>query len=129
MLRMTCFRNLTWFSSSIASTITEACSTIPKERIRNFSIIGHVDSGKSSLTDKILNVAGNLSEEDTSIGQVLDKLKVERERGITVKAQNVTMVWKNHLFNLLDTRTLIRFLSQCLLTPKTKKSGSCGFLL
>ena len=66
---------------------------IPITHIRNFSIIAHVDHGKSTLSDSLLVLAGNISEKDKRKGQVLDSLKVERERGITVKAQTATMMY------------------------------------
>lgn len=72
--------------------------------MRNFAIIAHIDAGKSTLSDRILELTGSLSSRDTKAGQVLDKLQVERERGITVKAQSATMLWRDHfLLNLLDT--------------------------
>ena len=84
--------------------ILDAAETIPREKVRNFAIVAHIDAGKSTLSDRILVSAGNLTDKDTKQGQVLDKLQVERERGITVKAQSATMRWRDeYLLNLLDT--------------------------
>lgn len=84
--------------------------------IRNFSVIAHVDHGKSTLSDCILQLAGNISEKDRKRGQVLDTLKVERDRGITVKAQTATMIFedsrnnnKRYLINIIDTPGHIDF--------------------
>src|SRR6059058_3244219 len=75
---------------------------IPQDRTRNFAIISHIDHGKTTLSDRILELCGAVDPRDMR-EQFLDSMDIERERGITIKAQNVRLAWKGHTLHLIDT--------------------------
>lgn len=99
-------------------------AAIPIERYRNFCIVAHIDHGKSTLSDRLLELTGTISASDAN-KQILDKLDVERERGITVKAQTCTMIYehggRDYLLHLVDTPGHVDFRAEV-----TRSYASCG---
>src|SRR6195256_6845592 len=87
------------------SSLADQTFTAPAQ-IRNFCIIAHIDHGKSTLADRMLQLTGVVADRDMR-AQYLDRMDIERERGITIKAQNVRLPWKvgdqEHVLHLIDT--------------------------
>jgi small GTP-binding protein len=105
------------------SDVEKRIATIPIERFRNFCIVAHVDHGKSTLSDRLLELTGTIQPGGNK--QVLDKLDVERERGITVKAQTCTMLYnhkgEDYLLHLVDTPGHVDFRAEV-----SRSYASCG---
>ncbi|KAK7959577.1 Translation factor GUF1 [Apiospora aurea] len=99
-------------------------AAIPIDRFRNFCIVAHIDHGKSTLSDRLLEITGTISSSAAN-KQILDTLEVERERGITVKAQTCTMIYnhkgEDYLLHLVDTPGHVDFRAEV-----TRSYASCG---
>ncbi|KJY01727.1 GTP-binding protein GUF1 [Zymoseptoria brevis] len=103
--------------------LEDRISKIPIERFRNFCIVAHVDHGKSTLSDRLLELTGTIQAGGNK--QILDKLDVERERGITVKAQTCSMLYnhngEDYLLHLVDTPGHVDFRAEV-----SRSYASCG---
>lgn len=107
----------------VAGSLEKRIAEIPLDRFRNFCIVAHVDHGKSTLSDRLLELTGTI--EPGGKKQVLDKLDVERERGITVKAQTCSMIYNHqgldYLLHLVDTPGHVDFRAEV-----SRSYASCG---
>ena len=74
-----------------------------KEKLRNIAIIAHVDHGKTTLVDKLLQQSGTLDRKNMATERIMDSNDQERERGITILAKNTAINWKDHRINIVDT--------------------------
>lgn len=112
-----------WKASKVVGSLEKRIAEIPLERFRNFCIVAHVDHGKSTLSDRLLELTGTI--EPGGKKQVLDKLDVERERGITVKAQTCSMIYNykgdDYLLHLVDTPGHVDFRAEV-----SRSYASCG---
>ncbi|KAI0114423.1 GTP-binding protein lepa [Nemania sp. FL0031] len=111
-------------SMATATDLERRIAAIPIDRFRNFCIVAHIDHGKSTLSDRLLELTGTISSSNAN-RQILDTLEVERERGITVKAQTCTMIYnhngEDYLLHLVDTPGHVDFRAEV-----TRSYASCG---
>jgi elongation factor 4 len=107
----------------LKGALEDRIAKIPIERFRNFCIVAHVDHGKSTLSDRLLELTGTIKAGGNK--QILDKLDVERERGITVKAQTCSMLYnykgEDYLLHLVDTPGHVDFRAEV-----SRSYASCG---
>ncbi|KAH9885746.1 P-loop containing nucleoside triphosphate hydrolase protein, partial [Xylariomycetidae sp. FL2044] len=117
-------KNVHASSKAVISDLERRIADIPISRFRNFCIVAHIDHGKSTLSDRLLEITGTISS-SSSNRQILDTLEVERERGITVKAQTCTMIYNHqgldYLLHLVDTPGHVDFRAEV-----TRSYASCG---
>ena len=73
------------------------------EKLRNIAIIAHVDHGKTTLVDKLLQQSGTLDRKNMDSERIMDSNDQEKERGITITAKNTSIIWEDHLINIVDT--------------------------
>ncbi|KAJ8059854.1 hypothetical protein OCU04_011484 [Sclerotinia nivalis] len=110
-------------AKKVVGDLERRIQAIPIERFRNFCIVAHVDHGKSTLSDRLLELTGTI--EPGGDKQILDKLEVERVRGITVKAQTCSMLWnhegEDYLLHLVDTPGHVDFRAEV-----SRSYASCG---
>ncbi|EJS42553.1 guf1p [Saccharomyces arboricola H-6] len=113
-------------TATVAQDLQARIERIPIENYRNFSIVAHVDHGKSTLSDRLLEIT-HVIDSNAKNKQVLDKLEVERERGITIKAQTCSMFYndkrtgEDYLLHLIDTPGHVDFRGEV-----SRSYASCG---